>query len=165
MRSNNGYNGYSMSKRAAAAYEDGKVPFSKLPACIRKIGKYKLDNYAAPCEWHHTSKFYNRTDFYDVEQVLAIFLIESSEEYEPAPEAVEFLKNFKTTPATLPTTSFIAKKVSWLEWSGSRKHPKATCRELHNVQVFTKNNKTFSFYDGTIKITKRAGTNGFSIER
>ncbi len=87
LRQGNGYNGYSMSNNAVAAYESGEMPISKwtknailetlednedlynkannLPAWILKdMLKYS--------SWHHTSKHYNRTDFYifDIEQLI-----------------------------------------------------------------------------------------------
>ena len=71
-------NGWSfkdgMSNNAVTAYRDGKVPLSRVS---RKL----LDEYSisltvkeakelllssGPCEYHHTSKFANRTDFYDL---------------------------------------------------------------------------------------------------
>lgn len=93
-----GYNGYSMSNNAVAAYDSGLVPFSKLPAQIKKIGVANLKQFIKPSEWHHTSARYNCTYFYNPAEVLATFGIAESGEYsfeEYRNEfAVEFLQAF-----------------------------------------------------------------------
>lgn len=79
---NSGYIGYSMSRRAAEAYEDGEMPKSKWTkkamvaaikdACdeldleydpaIEKMKKVELfDTFLYNSSWHHTSKFFNET--------------------------------------------------------------------------------------------------------
>ncbi|MFW6024974.1 MAG: hypothetical protein ACOCRX_01395 [Candidatus Woesearchaeota archaeon] len=55
-----GYFGYSMSNNAIDAYDDYIMPISKL----KKFLGIKEISYS-PCEWHHTSKKYNVTYFYD----------------------------------------------------------------------------------------------------
>jgi len=62
---NSGYVGYSMSNRAAQAYDDGKLTYSKLPTWAKRMvdaGMAKTD------EWHHTSSYGNETPFYEVKQ-------------------------------------------------------------------------------------------------
>lgn len=80
-----GYNGYSTSNRAQLAYDYGQMPLSKwtkqeiedvmfdvdeLEPYIDEIEKYSLkelkDNLLEKASWHHTSKMYNKTDFYGV---------------------------------------------------------------------------------------------------
>ena len=90
---NSGYIGYSMSRRAAEAYEDGEKPRSKWTkkamiaaikdACddldlaydpaIEKMKKAELfHTFLYNSSWHHTGKFFNETDFYAiVEDALA----------------------------------------------------------------------------------------------
>lgn len=86
---NKGYVGYSMSKRAAAAYEDDEMPKSKwskaamisriedyandeditLPAHVYKMNKRQLFSmFFDLSSWHHTSKFCNETDFYALDE-------------------------------------------------------------------------------------------------
>ncbi len=82
-----GYNGYSMSNNAVAAYLDGEMPLSKWTkaAIIKAIfenceiaeekadllkkmtAKELKDNFLKCSSWHHTSKFYNCTDFYSLD--------------------------------------------------------------------------------------------------
>lgn len=81
-----GYDGYSMSNSARASEEAGSLPMSKwtkkeilaqiadntreLNPFISVLEKCKKADLAEICleydGWHHTSKFYNRTDFYSI---------------------------------------------------------------------------------------------------
>lgn len=59
-----GYIDRSMSVNAHIARQDGLLTYSELKAWQKRA----VDAFAIrPCEWHHTSKTYNRTDFYDPE--------------------------------------------------------------------------------------------------
>lgn len=65
---NSGYVGYSMSKRAAAAREDGRYPKTDFKKEYG-VSQNTLDvlteiGIIENSEWHHTSKFGNRTVFY-----------------------------------------------------------------------------------------------------
>lgn len=79
-----GYYNYSMSNNAVWAYENGEMPLSKwtkaaiLEACGDKAEKLKpltvaelRAEFLICSSWHHTSKHYNRTDFYmiDIEKI------------------------------------------------------------------------------------------------
>ena len=88
MDANSGYHGYSMSRNAVAAYQNGEMPKSKwtktamlaaiegycwenrleYPALrLKRMRKAELfDGYFSCTSWHHTSKFFNATDFYSV---------------------------------------------------------------------------------------------------
>jgi hypothetical protein len=69
MHMNSGYYKWSMSNRAVEAYDNGLAPLSV-------IGRSKFVRAAArflgKAEAHHTSKFCNLTDFYDVRAVRAL---------------------------------------------------------------------------------------------
>jgi hypothetical protein len=69
MHMNSGYYKWSMSNRAVEAYDNGLAPLSV-------IGRSKFIRAAARFlgkeESHHTSKFCNLTDFYDVRAVRAL---------------------------------------------------------------------------------------------
>lgn len=82
-----GYNGYSMSNNAVAAYADGEMPLSKWTKAaileaifencemlekkedlLRKMTAKELkDEFLQMSSWHHTSKFYNCTNFYSLD--------------------------------------------------------------------------------------------------
>lgn len=89
MNANTGYVGWSMSRRAAEAYRDGEMPRSKWTkktivealkgACddldlmydpsIERLRKDELfDRFLYASSWHHTSKFFNETDFYAISE-------------------------------------------------------------------------------------------------
>ena len=97
MDMNRGYSGWSMSKRAAAAYEDGEMPKSKWTkkamlaaiaeffdendivltdeqiANLEKMRKDTMFNrYFHLTSWHHTSKFCNETDFYGIDDFFLV---------------------------------------------------------------------------------------------
>ncbi len=81
---NKGYNGYSMSNRAVIAYDNGEKPWSKWNKkeliqdiltinsnldenLLKKINLLNLKNeFLEYSSWHHTSKFYNITNFYSL---------------------------------------------------------------------------------------------------
>lgn len=87
---NSGYVGWSMSRRAAEAYDDGEMPKSKWTkkAMVAAIQSYcdEFDIFFDPdmlkgmrkdevferffynSSWHHTSKFFNETDFYKLDE-------------------------------------------------------------------------------------------------
>lgn len=87
---NLGYIEHSMSVRAYNAYEDGEKPLSKWTkkAVIDNVKKYASENnlhinldklnkiskkilfkkFLCYCGWHHTSKFFNETEFYGIDE-------------------------------------------------------------------------------------------------
>lgn len=87
---NSGYIGHSMSRRAAEAYEDGEMPNSKWTkkAMVATIQSYcdefdmsfdpdvlkgmrkddMFERFFHKSSWHHTSKFFNETDFYKLDE-------------------------------------------------------------------------------------------------
>jgi hypothetical protein len=83
-----GYDGYSMSNSAVAAYNSGERPWSKIRPLVAgwlvKKGLFKTRRVATAaldCQrergnihrssWHHTSSKYNRTDFFRAGHVYA----------------------------------------------------------------------------------------------
>lgn len=86
---NSGYDGYRMSNRAVAAYENGEKPLSKWTkklilsrieelteeekliiniSMLSKCSKQVLQDYFLfMSSWHHTGKYCNETSFYDVD--------------------------------------------------------------------------------------------------
>lgn len=84
-----GYNGKSMSNNAVKAYQHGEMPKSKwtkaaminainehldtnglyLNTEIFRLKKSELfDNFFTCSSWHHTGKFYNCTNFYELDE-------------------------------------------------------------------------------------------------
>jgi len=67
-------NGYDwnagMSKNAVAAYEDGQMPKSKL-AKILGCKSFEIESNFKPSSWHHSSKFFNKINFYSLQEMAA----------------------------------------------------------------------------------------------
>lgn len=68
-----GYFNYSMSNNARAAHLSGEFPASKAAKTWGFKSAKALQEKIAPSSWHHTSKFYNRTDFFDIEAAYSDF--------------------------------------------------------------------------------------------
>ena len=145
-----GYCGYSKSNNAIEAEENGRFPASIL---AKKIGVKSgaIKEILSPSEWHHTSKMYNKTNYYDMEEAL---------------ERIDELKSWRE-----PKKENIVYKncsVEFLEWGGSRKHPRATVRKYDGLEVNVKGD-WFEFeiqLSPTYKkkIRKKKNTNGFFIK-
>ena len=160
-----GYYGYSMSNNAVEAYENGERPLSKwrksdileaisvseieLKCSISKLQKLPVKVLKEECltysSWHHTSNHYNQTNFYTLDEKYIESLTDEkidkllaeckSEEREKEPVEERW-------------------KCAFLEWSGSRKHPKAT--EL--VEEGIVKGQWFFRKDGS---KKKTSANGF----
>lgn len=135
-----GYYNYSMSNNAVAAYENGEKPISKWTKTeiinalisegissdkinlIKKLSAKSVKAHCLRCSsWHHTSSHYNRTDFYEV----FVPFVEN--------ESIGTIEGWLLSDQTEKSASKQQKeslpqkaKVIYLEWGGTRKHPKAT---------------------------------------
>lgn len=165
---NSGYKGYSMSNRAVAAYEDGEKPYSKwkkadlLIECktlladlevdytiedLKKLSLKALKNAVLEnSSWHHSSKYFNKTDFYRVSEANLEFMLDK--------EKIERLSVKEEVKKEEPKE--IKARCKFLEWSGTRNHPKATeCEEVGTIR-----GNWFYREDGS---KKSINANGFRI--
>ena len=135
-----GYNGFSMSNNAVAAYENGEKPLSKwtktdilegiekaiieeeliLNCSLKSLKKLPAKVLKDIClkysSWHHTSNHYNKTEFYSLDY---------DEIEELTDEKIEnILSEYKSEKPVEPAEE--RWQCAFLEWSGTRKHPKAT---------------------------------------
>lgn len=166
-----GYNGFSMSNNAVAAYADGERPLSKWTKAdvlsaikkavkegeisisfeIEKLEKLPVKALREKClycsSWHHTSSYYNKTDFYslDLDELESL----TNE------EIVEILSEISTKKVTAPEEVW---ECTFLEWSGTRNHPKAT----EYTEVGTVRGGWFYRADGS---KKKTTANGFKFIR
>ncbi len=179
---NSGYSGYSMSNRAVEAYDNNEKPYSKwtktaimevigdwiddggnLGCSFDNLKKLKVREFKRIClyrsSWHHTSKYVNQTDFYSVN--------------------FDFLE--RVTDADVESWAKIGNQthqnedderiifhgnIHYLEWSGTRKHPKATECCLRDVNIEEKG----CFYivtddSGKQLLRKKIGSNGTWVEK
>lgn len=161
---NNGYIGNSMSVRAAEAYSCGEKPlskwkksdiFSEFAECLperftaEEINTFKTYPLAAlkavflkKTSWHHTGKFFNETDFYGIDEL-------DGWSYELIIEQLNRAKQKK--PA--PVESAEKWECKFLEWSGTRKHPKA----VEVTETGTIKGNWFFREDGTKKSVTAKG--------
>lgn len=157
-----GYNGYSMSNNAVDAYDDGEKPMSKWTkvalldaireefdglAGLEKLTAKRLrSEFLIRTSWHHTSSHFNQTDFYSVDfDKLAETTAEDVEKWRK-----EDKERSKAEEKSEPEKSI--RKVSYLVWGGTRKHPKATehvetCEVVGNWAM-TQNGKKSIFARG-----------------
>lgn len=174
---NNGYCGYRMSKRAVEAYSQGEKPMSKwtkkeiLQEILDVIDKdkkesndptvhlfYTVFNELAKVKasvlkahllrktsWHHTSKFCNCTDFYSIDFDLVDSLdLKTVKEWQQEEIKKEPIKEKRF-------------ECVYLEWGGTRKHPKA------NKVVAKGVIKGDWFYPDGENFKKSTKANGFQI--
>ena len=144
---NSGYSGYSMSNRAVDAYEDGEMPLSKWTKKmiisevvehehfteeeLKKYPKKVLAEYFLfESSWHHTSKFCNATDFYSIDEDIA--KEGSIEELEEINKRYTLERKPKKEIKKLEARKA---HITYLEWGGTRTHPKATNVDAYAVII------------------------------
>lgn len=167
---NSGYSGYSMSNRAVDAYEDGEMPLSKWTKKmiisevvehehfteeeLKKYHKNVLAEYFLfESSWHHTSKFCNATDFYSIDEDIAKEgsikeLEEIKKRYTPERKPKKEIKKLEARKA----------HITYLEWGGTRVHPKATNVDAYAVIIgnwaYLENGKKKSICSNGFKVNK-----------
>lgn len=173
-----GYIGHRMSENAALAYENGEMPLSKwtkeeiIFAIEEKIDDGEL-NLKCDIEllkkmyvktlkgvalrmssWHHTGSYYNQTDFYEINEYRLEAL--TNERILEIIEEDKLEKKNAKSKAAVPEERW---RCQFLEWSGTRNHPKAT----EHVEEGIVKGDWFFRKDGS---RKKTSANGFRfIER
>lgn len=138
----NGYDGYSMSNNARMAYEDCReMPLSKwtkteLLSAIKSynvsadiilaLQKHNTDTLRRELlmysGWHHTSEYYNKTNFYAIDADKANEL------------TVNCIDNWDKAENTVSSLKYRG-DFNYVEWQGSRNYPKAVPHCLENVNI------------------------------
>jgi len=133
-----GYYEYSMSNNAVDAYNAGLLPASKLAKKL-KVTTSAIKLFMSPSEWHHTSSNFNKTNFYDGEIYLQLinntvnWFDYDYEDIELAAYNLCCMHNY-TPCENKPEIKY--GRIEWIEWSGSRRYPKAIEREfVGNVTI------------------------------
>lgn len=175
---NSGYSGYSMSNRAAEAYNNGEMPLSKwtkqaLLAAVEEYAKENEIRFSLPLlkkltadelrnrflyrsSWHHTSEYANRTDFYSLDTEL---LSELTDE-----DLKKIIEEKAPVKKEEPKTRKYRGEIRYIEWSGTRNHTKAEEKILNNIFIEEKG----SFYiitddEGNELLKKKIGSNGTRV--
>ena len=171
-----GYYGYSMSNNAVEAYKSGEKPYSKwkkadiIQAINQLIESEELElkcdinnlfalnvnllKKLALCQssWHHTSSWYNHTDFYSIDSDYLSDLSNGDIEQlkKQYSQSTEINDNSKSNGEKW--------ECAFLEWSGTRNHPKST--EI--VEIGIVKNNWFYRSNGS---KKKTTANGFRFIR
>lgn len=142
---NSGYNGYSMSNRALFAYANNEKPLSKwkksdiLQAIsdsgiaytfsielLKKLKAADLKKLVLrQSSWHHTSMYCTKTDFYSLDEV-------SIEEL--TDEKIKELMLTKQKITKLDNKKYKG-SIEYIEWSGTRSHPKPEAKKIENIFI------------------------------
>ena len=141
-----GYAGYSKSNNAIDAEHEGKYPAT---VCAKRlhVSVEAIRAILTPCEWHHTSKWFNETDYYDIQDL--------------APETLQALQAY--TPSQMQALTYHA-DVEWIEWTGSRHHPRAHPRHAHDCLV-TEKGCYYTFHLPDQDLRKKIGSTGTVVHR
>lgn len=127
-----GYIGKQRSERSQEAIESGLVTKSQLKAWQKRAVEQGV---VRPCEWHHTGKYYNKTQYFD-------------------------LKDFEgLNPKDFPKTKTVEKTETWYvlvsaDWGGTKKHPKIVGADVKVTNKITERQRSankYSRYGGYIK--------------
>ena len=144
-----GYFEFSKSNNAVAAEESGRYPATTLGKLLGVKPK-AIKALLTASEWHHTSSHFNKTDYYDAGE---------------AQERLEELKAWhepKAGEIIHPGCSG-----EFVDWSGTRNHPKATVVKFESLEVVEKGDWfTFIIQVTPVmvrKIRKGRNTNGFKV--
>lgn len=161
---------FSMSYRAAAARSAGRVPLSGINrAALDAAGLSGLPvafvRWAAAAlgadEWHHTSKRFNKTDFYDLEEVAAELLASGDERL--LPPLSEMMARWRQERAAGRTeTVHRGATVRWLEWP-ARRGARPVEREESGCVVVVRGASATITLPGGQQFVKRLDTAGFSF--
>lgn len=150
---NSGYVGNRMSKRAENAYENGEYPLSKwtkntffdrleemieneeiiLKCDIEKLKlmpvKFIKRNCLILSSWHHTSSYFNETDFYEID----IDYVESLDNTFLEEKRKELKELRKMELQEKNTKEFYFADIKYEEWEGSRKWGKFVTYEKRAI--------------------------------
>ncbi len=148
-----GYNNFSKSNNAIDAESNGRFPASVVAKKLKVPTSVITDNHS-PCEWHHSSKAYNKVDYYDLEDISTWLGTTKGK------AAVEAAKAALKSGATIYHNCH----VEWLEWSGSLRNAKCTEKKANGATVSVKGvTATVTLATGET-FQKRLSTNGFSFK-
>lgn len=103
-----GYSGFYKSNNAVDAESRGLTTASATAKALGLKKATTVQEFMPAVEWHHTSKWYNKVDYYDLDDA--------------TPELVARMKEAEAQD--VQSASFLA-VVEFVEWRGSRNRPVA----------------------------------------
>lgn len=123
-----GYFEFSKSNNAVAAELDGRFPASVVARKLNVPTEYIRDRIRTG-EWHHCSKFYNSVNYYDLQEC---------EEWLDSEEGRADFDEWLAARKPKSASTRIGCRVEWLEWVGTRNHPRAKQRSADGCTVIDK---------------------------
>ena len=147
-----GYSDFSKSNNAIEAEHNGAFPATVVARMLRV--PTDAVRASGTGEWHHTSGWFNVTDYYDLEAVRE--WLETDEGREAVAKARAVAKNVEILENVT---------VRWIKWSGSRNYPRAETREESGCGVVIKGKTATITLPNGSTFTKRTATQGFEIDR
>ena len=158
-----GYVGHSMSVNMAEAQANNELPASKAASKLG-VGVDAIRDVLSPSAWHHASSYYNKVNVYDINPYLELKAGRELSEDVYTPEEIEEYKQnwemMKTYPKPDKNVKEYYGTAEWIEWEGTRQHPKAIQHKEENIKIQEKGSfYTFYLPDGNI-IRKKIGSNG-----
>ena len=158
-----GYVGHSMSVNMAEAQANNELPASKAASKLG-VGVDAIRDVLSPSAWHHASSYYNKVNVYDINPYLELKAGRELSEDVYTPEEIEEYKQnwemMKTYPKPDKNVKEYYGTAEWIEWEGTRQHPKPVQHKEENIKIQEKGSfYTFYLPDGKI-IRKKIGSNG-----
>jgi hypothetical protein len=142
------------SNNALAAEREGRFPATGISKALRVPAAAVLALAPDDGEWHHCSKFANEIRYFD---------LEVCREYFGSDVGKAAMATWKAARKAVAVVVHENQTVAWLEWGGTRSHPKADKREVAGCVVTIKGN-TATITPPTGKpFQKRVTTRGFSF--
>jgi hypothetical protein len=151
---------FSKSNNAHAAEHAGRFPATEIARQLGVPSRFVREYAPKSGEWHHTSKFYNVTEYYDLEQV---------REWLGGAEGREMLSGFKAKivgEQQKQPERLVGVNIRYLVWRGTKNHPHATTVEESGVTIERKPGQKFltiTTPQGKI-FKKMPATRGFEIQ-
>lgn len=169
-----GYHGYSKSNNAIEAERSGKMTATALAKWIGGGATAAgVATVLSPCEWHHTSKMYNATDYYDFDGAAETLAREKDPEEDCNDYEIQFaadslketirLESKRLKAEGKQTEVLTGQTVRWIVWGGSIRRPKAFPQVATGCTVtITGCWADIETPDGQ-NFRKKIGANGFSF--
>ena len=130
-----GYIGHKRSVRSQQAIDAGLLIYSQLSAWQKRA----VDSSAVfPVEWHHTGKYFQKTDYYDPKDFEDL----NAKDF-PPPKKEEESKSEEKWYVLVSA-----------QWGGTKRHPKIIGADIKVVNKLTKTQKSakkYWLYGGYIK--------------
>lgn len=153
-----GYNSYSMSNNAVAAYAAGEMPLSKwsksalLAMCGDRAGELSRLTVAElrrellfKSSWHHTSNHYNKTDFYN-------FDMDAFEDLSPERIAEIISRRAPRTRKPEPEPKTITAEIRYTTWEGQYRNYRRP-KEHTEIVTYRQGDKMIATASGSKRLS------------